>query len=116
MSANVGWKGERRLAAEKNKNIPSIEQIIWGHEAALNPHANKLAALAKERFPGAEEFTKEFLDDLLRISQTILRGLAIAMDLEEDFFIKVRPDYSSTSLLNFLGKPSRCFAEMQILW
>ena len=38
-----------------------------------------------------QEFTTEFLDDLLRIGQTILRGLALALGQEEDFFVKVRP-------------------------
>ena len=66
-----------------------IEQIIFGHIAEDNKYAHQLEQQAKEFIPEVEEFTREFLDDLLRISRTVLQGLAIALGEEEDFFVKV---------------------------
>ena len=67
---------------------PKIEQMIFGHPADDNPFANRLEQQAKAKVEGIEEFTRDFLDDLLRISQTILRGLAIALGQPESFFIE----------------------------
>lgn len=66
------------------------EQIIFGHTAKENHYAQQLEQQAKEVISGIEEFTQAFLDDLLRISQVVLRGLAIALGQSEDFFAKVR--------------------------
>lgn len=71
---------------------PKIEQMIFGHPAKDNPFANKLEQQAKAKVDGIEEFTRGFLDDLLRISQTILQGLAIALGQPENFFIEASSD------------------------
>lgn len=67
--------------------------MIFGHPADDNPFANKLEQQAKAKVDGIEEFTRDFLDDLLRISQTILRGLAIALGQPESFFIEASATY-----------------------
>ena len=81
---------------------PKIEQMIFGHPAKDNPFANKLEQQAKAKVDGIEEFTRDFLDDLLRISQTILRGLAVALGQPENFFIEAS---SKLLLINALLHP-----------
>ena len=66
-----------------------IEQQIFGHTATDNSYAKQLQEQAREHIPEIEEFTQEFLDDLLRISQTVLRGLALALGQPENFFTQV---------------------------
>lgn len=66
-----------------------IEQMIFGHTSKDKPYAKQLEQQAKDFIPDLEEFTQSFLDDLLRISQVVLRGLALALGQQEDFFVKV---------------------------
>ncbi|KAK9807304.1 hypothetical protein WJX73_010800 [Symbiochloris irregularis] len=81
----VGWKGE---ATKRKHDRGIIEQQIFGHVAENNPYARQLEQQAKEFIPNIEEFTHDFLDDLLRISTVVLRGLALALGQPEDFFVK----------------------------
>lgn len=77
------------LSARFLADKPKLEQMIFGHPAENNPYANKLEEQAKEVVPGIEDFTREFMDDLLQISRVILRGLALALGVPEDFFVAV---------------------------
>ncbi|KAK9785771.1 hypothetical protein WJX73_004277 [Symbiochloris irregularis] len=81
----IGWKDQG--VSRKTARAPK-EQITFGHVAPDNQYAIALEAKAKKVVPEIEEFTRGFMDDCLRISQTILRGLAIALGQDEDFFVK----------------------------
>lgn len=63
--------------------------MTFGHPASGNPHACQLEQQTKKFIPEIQHFTRDIMDDLLRVAQVVLRGLALALGQPEDFFAKV---------------------------
>ena len=85
-----GWIGPNRAIMDKNMKSDLKESFIWGAEISKEESVNKHYAYGENKWPTSlPNFKKHSLDFLVQVNSVarqLLRGFAISLGLQDDFF------------------------------
>ena len=86
-----GWIGPNRAIMDKNMKADLKESFIWGAEISKEQLSNKHYAYGENRWPISPPDFKDhslaFFEQTDIVARQLLRGFALSLGLEEDFFM-----------------------------